>query len=226
MIRNRKIYLSLGLVCLFLGILIAYQLRATSVSPAVNGLYRIPELTARLSEVSRERDLLVAEVVKIRKQKLESASMDQGITDLALAAGQLPGQGKGLRIIVKDSLLATSDNPNDYIVHDYDLQFLVNDLRAGDAEGIAINGERVTAATAIKCAGPTIIVNLTRIAPPYIIDCVGDAQKMEAILRLPVTGWYDYITVSGVQVDITRMDQLTIPASKMPVDFQFLQPTK
>ncbi len=81
------------------------------------------------------------------------------------------------------------------IVHDYDLQLVVNELTASGAEAIAINGQRVISRTAIRCVGPTIMVNNVPIVPPFEILAVGDPGTLAGGLllggRFPFYSVYD-----------------------------------
>lgn len=129
-----------------------------------------------------------------------------------------------MRITLNDSLAAANDSPELYIVHDDDIRLLVNELRAGGAEAIAINGERITATSEIRCVGPTILVNLNRLTPPYVVDCVGDRDQLQAVLKLR-GGWLDMYKYL-IKVDVASRPNLVIPASKTPINYKYLQPIK
>ena len=62
---------------------------------------------------------------------------------------------------MKDSLkpIQSGENPNLYVIHDEDILRIVNELRAGGAEAIAINDQRLIGTSEIRCSGPTITVN-------------------------------------------------------------------
>ena len=80
------------------------------------------------------------------------------IVRLKAFAGDFEMHGKGIKLVLDDSKIASKpgENPNLYIIHDDDLLRVINELRAAGAEAIAINGERLVAMSEIRCAGPTL----------------------------------------------------------------------
>lgn len=99
--------------------------------------------------------------------------------------------------------------PEDYIVHDTTLLFLINDLRPY-AEAISLNGHRVLASTSIRCVGTVIMINQTRLAPPYQITVIGDSTEL--MKNLKNTESYDSLLNSEVIFTVTPEDELTVPA--------------
>lgn len=65
------------------------------------------------------------------------------IVRLKAFAGDFEMHGKGIKLVLDDSKIASKpgENPNLYIIHDDDLLRVINELRAAGAEAIAINGE-------------------------------------------------------------------------------------
>ena len=53
------------------------------------------------------------------------------------------------------------------------------------AEGIAVNEERVVGSTSIYCVGSTVMVNDTRLSPPFIVRAIGNANQLEDYFRNP-----------------------------------------
>ena len=79
-------------------------------------------------------------------------------------------------------LYTSTDDPNRYIIHYENLLYLVNDLRNAGAEGISINGQRIVVSSEIRCVGNVILVNTTRLAPPFEISAIGDPKALELSL--------------------------------------------
>src|SRR5690625_7345434 len=65
-------------------------------------------------------------------------------------------------------------------VQDLDLQVLANALWSSGAEAVAINGHRLSSVSAIRSAGPAILVDLAPLARPYVVEAVGDPEDMRA----------------------------------------------
>ncbi|MDR0593162.1 MAG: DUF881 domain-containing protein, partial [Bifidobacteriaceae bacterium] len=70
----------------------------------------------------------------------------------------------------------------DRLVHQEDIDAVLNALWAGGAEAVAVQGHRVGSATAIKCVGNVILVGGRVYSPPYRISAIGPAGEMR--LRL------------------------------------------
>lgn len=105
---------------------------------------------------------------------------------LAPFAGLRAVRGPGLVVELSDSALRESPtgDPNDLVIHEQDLQAVVNALWAAGAEAVAINGERITARSAVRCVGNTLLLHGSVYAPPYRVAAIGDAVALEQGLSL------------------------------------------
>ncbi len=65
------------------------------------------------------------------------------------------------------------------VVHEQDIQQVVNALWAAGAEAMTIQGQRVISTTAVKCVGNTVVLHGVPYAPPYVITSIGDIQRLE-----------------------------------------------
>jgi uncharacterized protein YlxW (UPF0749 family) len=103
---------------------------------------------------------------------------------LAVAAGASPLRGPGLTVVLEDSSASrsASGNPDDLIVHERDIQAVVNALWAAGAEAVAINGERLSSLSAVRCAGNTLLLHGVVHSPPYEIRAIGDPVALETTL--------------------------------------------
>jgi uncharacterized protein YlxW (UPF0749 family) len=101
---------------------------------------------------------------------------------LAVRAGGGGVQGPGVVITIDDSSANRSPtgDPNDLIVHERDLQTVVNALWGAGAEVVAVNGERLTAISAIRCAGNTLLLHGALHSPPYRVAAIGDPDALSA----------------------------------------------
>ena len=87
---------------------------------------------------------------------------------------------------------------------------VVNELRAAGAEAIAINGQRLTGTSEIRCAGPTLSVNNVRSSAPFEIRAIGDKKSLENALRMR-GGVAETLGVWGIQLDIKASNDVYIP---------------
>ena len=99
---------------------------------------------------------------------------------------------------------------------------LVNELKAAGAEAIAINGQRIVSFSEIRCAGPTISVNNTRISPPYVIQAIGSPESLDSSLNMR-GGIIDIFQFWGIQVQVQKTDNMTLPEYIGRYSFQYAQ---
>lgn len=115
----------------------------------------------------------------------EAGGLREEIGALALSGGAAPIEGPGLVVTLDDSSSTRSPtgDPNDLVVHEADIQTVVNALWAAGAEAVAVNGERLTSASAVRCAGNTLLLHGTLHSPPYRIAAIGRQRELASSLR-------------------------------------------
>jgi len=138
---------------------------------------RVRRLRAEVRELQAELGGLGAgggEIVELRRD----------VRDLAARAGSAALEGPGLIVTLDDSSERRSPtgDPNDLIVHERDIQTVVNALWAAGAEAVAVNGERLTSTSAVRCAGNTLLLHGALHSPPYRIAAIGDPERLGASL--------------------------------------------
>ncbi|MHB9095124.1 MAG: DUF881 domain-containing protein [Eubacteriales bacterium] len=231
--KRAQIYVTV--VLLFLGMMVAVQIRSTRKIQQNVPSNRVQELTSRLQETKEERDTLRVRVEDLRK-KLDQASSGQGGANQAIRdeldkarmeAGLVAVKGQGVQVTLNDSPkeLQPGENPNLFILHEEDLLKVVNELKAGGAEAISVNEQRLLATSEIRCAGNTILVNTRKIVPPIVIDATGDPNTLSSGLQIK-GGIFDSLKAWGLVADVRKMDGLTIPAYSGPITFSFSKPVK
>jgi uncharacterized protein YlxW (UPF0749 family) len=184
MLSIRQGQVSIALVCMVLGFMLAVQFRTTQDSKSSVSYQRVEELSQRLLQTEKERDGLLDEVNRLKTTSGQEAQ-SQELADLKMGAGVVPVEGQGITITIDDSKTKSKagENPNLYLIHDDDLLKVINELKAAGAEAISINEQRLIATSEIRCAGPTLSVNNIRSAPPYEIKAIGDAKKFGKCIK-------------------------------------------
>ena len=146
------------------------------------------------AEQARTRSLeatvaeLAADVARFESLEVEGAERVarlQSRVDEAMApAGLTAVRGPGVTAVLTDSALEESPtgNLNDLVIHEQDLQAVINALWAGGAEAISVNGQRILATTAIRCVGNTLLLHGGVYSPPYVIAAIGDDVALQAEL--------------------------------------------
>ena len=100
---------------------------------------------------------------------------------------------------------------NAYLVHAEDLLAVVNELHAAGAEAVSINGQRMVGRSAISCAGSIVMVNGVRVAAPFEIKAVGEADVLDSALRFP-GGVVDNLSPWGIEISIRKETMVEVPA--------------
>ena len=79
------------------------------------------------------------------------------------------------------SVAANGIDPDLLVVHQQDIQAVVNALWSGGAEAMTIQDQRVISTTAVKCVGNTVLHGIPY-SPPYVITAIGDQARLRAAL--------------------------------------------
>ena len=88
---------------------------------------------------------------------------------------------------------------------------VVNELRIAGAQGLAINGQRITANSYIKCTGPVITVDGRTFPAPFVIEAIGDADVLAASLYLK-GGVIDGLIMDNIVVTTEQSKEINLSA--------------
>lgn len=167
-------------------------LAATRPAGSPRELRRFELADLALAEDARIREMR-AELGRLRGEirSLEGAGggaehtrLRDEVAALDALGGSAPIEGPGIVVTLEDSSSPRSPtgDPNDLVVHEGDIQTVVNALWAAGAEVVALNGERLTSASAVRCAGNTLLLHGTLHTPPYRIAAIGEPGSLAASL--------------------------------------------
>lgn len=133
-------------------------------------------------------------------------------TQLGAATGFTPVAGEGISIQLDNAAYSDPDTEH---IRDSDLALLVNALWSAGAEAISINGQRISARTAIRISGTAIEVNSIGIAPPYVVQAIGNANTLAARLVETDSGAAFGVLASDYRwsYDVDNVDDLRLPAA-------------
>lgn len=190
----------------------------------------VQDRTARTDELARTAERLRAQVAAAEAELLgadaQGRLVSERLVELGMASATLPVEGPGLRVTLDDAKddgtgtegTLRGGSLSDRRVQDRDLQGLVNALWAAGAEAISINGERLTALTAIRSAGETILVDFSPLSPPYVVEAIGDPARLEIDLVDGAVGraLTTYVSVHGLSFQVRRGDALSLPGAGTP----------
>ncbi len=218
----------LAVVAMALGMLFVAQLQSTPRQQAATPETR-REMTARtIQRLEQEQAELKKQITELRAQvaaqqqsaasaKTTLAEINQELERQKVLAGMVALRGRGLKVVLDDSAankIPATDDPSLYIVHEYQLRDVLNLLWLAGAEAVSLNGERIVATTSIYCVGSTILVNDTRLSPPYEFLAIGDPAALEAAVNDPANlqALKSRVKSYGLQFSVSRAGQVLVPA--------------
>ena len=239
--KFKKIHLILAIIYLITGFMFVITIRSQG-SDSTTETSRNKAVIELINSLEDQTQNLEASISQIRNQisTIQASQTDTGtlnnmqtsLEQLQLTAGYSQVQGPGLMITLDDNRtgaeLAQSKNPNTfnpeyYLIHDKNLLYLVNAL-ANDSEAISINNQRITATSDIRCVGTVIMVNSSRLAPPYAIRVLGNAAALEKVLLN--CNEYLALKLRDIPIKITRESNLVLPAYTGNLSFTYARISK
>lgn len=208
--------------CTVLIVLAAVQAHLSAPAAARSRSLLAAEVTRQtksVSELEREVAALRTETAQLRDTTLRSSSQGAALSrQLAaeeFALGTVAVAGPGLRVTLGDATASPGGGQGPNRVLDRDLQAVVNALWASGAEAVAIDGERLSAQSAIRQAGDAILVDFKPVTSPYDIKAVGDPVAMETAFGASAVAarMRSYVQLYGLRFAYHRAAHLTLPAA-------------
>lgn len=165
-------------------------------------------VTGAILASSREKnEELQTEIKDLRKRlgdfeksvENESKSMallKKELEEIKLLSGLAAVEGSGIKITLRDSTETRLPNlsPEElegYLVHDQDINGVINELKAAGAEALAISGadpknmQRLVVTTTARCVGPVAIINGAQLSAPYTIYAIGNPKDLHGAMEMP-----------------------------------------
>ncbi|WP_166636332.1 DUF881 domain-containing protein [Fonticella tunisiensis] len=231
--KRLKFQLSLGIICILLGLMIAVQFKTVNAPKASVSNKRVEDLVKEVEGLTAQRDELQKKVAEAQKKvdELEKnaansstsvALLKEEVDNLRKLAGTTPVEGDGVAITlsIQDAL-----NTNDVIpINEYDIIAIINELNAAQAEAISINGERYVARTSIRTAGAAMKIN----GNPYDmykefkIYAIGNPDVLYAALDL-TGGVIDQLEERQIKVKISKEKNIKIPGISKNFETKYIK---
>ncbi|MFI1656421.1 DUF881 domain-containing protein [Streptomyces sp. NPDC020472] len=217
----------------------------TSFNTAKGTNLRTDASLLRLSDLIEERSHknagLDESTAALRTQVDSLAARDDGSTRaedakldaLEAKAGTSEVSGSGLTVTLDDAPPNAQAAPgypepqaNDLVIHQQDLQAVVNALWHGGAEGIRVMDQRLISTSAVRCVGNTLILQGRVYSPPYRITAVGDRGKLtKALADSPALQNYQlYVKAYGLGWKVDEHRAVTLPGYSGTVDLHYAKP--
>jgi uncharacterized protein YlxW (UPF0749 family) len=145
---------------------------------------------------------------------------------LAPPAGLQAVRGPGVVVTLDDAPrpqageAPASNNPDDLVVHQQDVQSVLNGLWAGGAEAVTLMGERIISTSAVRCVGNTLLIQGRLVGPPFVVRAIGDARRLRGALDAEpgVALFRQYVHAYDLTYKVAAAPGLSMPAYQGPLD--------
>jgi uncharacterized protein YlxW (UPF0749 family) len=207
----------------------------------------------RGGEVLQLSGLIEQRNAEIAKQEAELADLQQQVQHLttqtasrdgAVAAAQASGDsgtlsaglvalaGPGVAITLDDAptradgTLPPNARPDDLVIHQSDVQAVVNALWAAGADGVAVMDQRLVATSAVRCVGNVLLLQGRTYSPPFVITAVanGAAVRGQLAASPEVAILQQAVDAFGLTFTVHDRSSVTVPAYKGALDMRYATP--
>ena len=193
---------------------------------------RLTELIAREQQAVERQEQAAAQLrTTVAAVSDEVAAQDtlvaaaQAPAELELAAGLVPVSGPGVTVSLDDAPQRPgrpplSTDPDDLVVHQQDVQAVVNALWAGGAEAMTLMGQRVISTSAVRCVGNTVILHGRVYSPPFVVTAIGDPAALRLALDTDpgVAYFRTFVDRFSLGYDVVTELAVTLPAYEGTVE--------
>lgn len=194
----------------------------------------VRETQTAVDRLSAERDTVATTIDSAhgRGAGTALATMLNRSAELADDVGLNPVQGPGLVVTLTDAQRDANGRfprdatPDDLVVHQQDIQAVLNALWSAGAEAIQMQDQRILATSAPRCVGNTLLLNGRTYSPPYAVTAIGDAAAMQAALAAAplVTLYKQYVVRFGLGYSEEVRPDVQVVGSAEPVRMLFAVP--
>ena len=213
---------------------LAGSLFATSALAAGGLDLRASSVTDLDTVVRQERQRTDALQERVAELTREVSTLGEGVDDARVAdlqreasllratAGFERVRGPAVTVVLTDAPEAAIDRAveagdvtaDELVVHQQDIQAVVNALWAGGAEAMTLQDQRVISTTGIKCVGNTVVLHGVPYAPPYEITAIGDVGALLESLETSeyIDGYKTYVEAHDLGYDVSVESEVTMPA--------------
>lgn len=193
------------------------------------------ELIDRVKRADEHADGVERDIERLRgtvADRQRAALKQQGGGDEGQLVGLLSGatevRGPGVKLVVDDAKGSSSGGgggPRESAgfsdtgrVRDRDMQRIVNGLWQSGAEAVSINGQRLTALSAIRAAGDAILVDNKPLVPPYEVLAIGDKKRLGPTFQNSADGQYLHVLQEsyGIRYGLTAENDVRLLYRREP----------
>jgi uncharacterized protein YlxW (UPF0749 family) len=227
------------LVCLLAGLLLAAthgvsggaEIRRSD-APRLVDLVR--ETRTSVGQLDSQREKLTEKIDAVHGRSSNTAlqAMQRRAAELAGEADMNPVHGPGLVVVLNDAQRDANGRfprdatPDDLVVHQQDIDGVLNAMWSAGAEAIQMQDQRIIATSVVRCVGNTLLLNGRTYSPPYSITAIGNAAATQAALDADplVTLYKQYVVRFGLGYREDVKPDVQLVGHSEPVRLHFAQP--
>lgn len=219
--HRREYNFILFIAFILLGILVAVQFRSTiylnnqraqSILDAERVLDQLNREKALENDLRGQIEVALSQKEAIEKTFLEETfdrELNKEWEKIRLKAGLVSVKGQGIEITLDDAPAKIGGDPGKLIIHDQDIRIILNELKNAGAQAISINGERIVNTSEQVCAGPIILINGNRYPVPYVINVIGDADRLYSSMM--ESKRMNIMKQDKIRVEIKKVNEIIVP---------------
>jgi uncharacterized protein YlxW (UPF0749 family) len=178
---------------------------------------------SRADDLQRQVATLTRQVDSLGKQvdDKQVAALQRQVDALKGPAGLEAVHGPSLTVTLEDAPQSDVDRAvkngdttaDQLVVHQQDIQAVVNALWSGGAEAMTLQKQRVVGSTGIKCVGNTVVLHGVPYAPPYVITAVGSVEEMQRALDESsyIAGYLTYVRTYHLGYSVKVAEDTKLP---------------
>jgi uncharacterized protein YlxW (UPF0749 family) len=193
-------------------------------------------IPARGDVVAAQEDQLAALQAQVQALTDQAASRNGDVAAArdagqagALSAGLVALTGPGVEITLDDAprrpdgSLPIGARPDDVVIHQSDVQAVVNAVWASGADAVAIMDQRLIATSAVRCVGNTLLLQGRTYSPPFVVTAIGDAGAIRAQLAASpqVQVFRQAVEDYGLGFAVQDRGEITLPAYDSPPAMEY-----
>ena len=171
--------------------------------------------------VGLEQDVntLQTEVGQLTQGKIDPELSAQ-LAALETQAGLSSVTGPALQVVLDDAPripgtpIPEGFSPDDLVVHQQDVQAVVNAFWRGGATAISVMDQRIISTSAIRCVGNTLLLQGRVYSPPFVVTAVGDTAQLQIALNEEpgVKTYRQYVERVNLGWEVNVFNEYTLPA--------------
>lgn len=180
----------------------------------------------RVAELQTSVDNLQDTVDKLADQRNATTTDFDPVTDelTSVAAGATAVAGPGLIVELSDApadQVSGEIHPDDLVVHQQDLEAVINALWAGGAEAMTLQDQRVLSTTAFRCVGNVLSLHGRVYSPPYRVQAIGDPDQLRAALDASsrIAIYRDWVDAVGLGWSVEQAEDLELPSGSKDLSY-------